>query len=282
MWNGSYRPGSYGPALLLPKVREGMVERKTVLIFCAPPDIKLDGELSDWNLTGSAETVLDPDESLFRAKTFLAWDDDFLYVAFVVDDDSPMRNAGSDIVTCFKTGDTAELFLCTDPRASPERREPTRADWRIVLTRLRNERPVIIAFHPVAGGQPRYFTHPTAGWRTRLDEVKILKGAKVVFKEWKDGRGYVAEARIPWRELGAFRPQHNLRIPFNIAVNFSDRAGRRNVAKVHWNGPNFMCNDVALELRLNTWAWGWAQFTRADWRTFTLTEPSLQKNAVRK
>jgi hypothetical protein len=49
------------------------------------------------------------------AKATWAWNDQYLYVAFQVEDDTPMINGGEDVRTLFKSGDAAILELRTNP-----------------------------------------------------------------------------------------------------------------------------------------------------------------------
>ena len=235
------------------------VERKELVIVSATATIVVDGALGEWDRRNPVEVVLDPDEEGFRGTFRLAWDAEHLYVAAEVLDSSPMRNRGDDPVMAFKTGDTLELFLCTNPKADPRRRQPTTHDYRIAMTYLRNTRPVVVRYHPVSTrGEPRYVSHPTGSWRTRLDEAGPIAHAMFRVRRRPDGTGYTAEAKVPWKAFGGFKPRAGMRVPFNLAINFSDAAGRMNVAKVYWNGPNGICTDVPTELRLNPRAWGWA------------------------
>lgn len=236
------------------------VERKTLVIRPAPAKVTIDGRLDEWAKGTPAQIVLDPEEKdIFSAKAWAMWDGRHLYVAFDVADNSPMRNSGDDPVLAFKTGDTVEFFLGTDPTSDPKRAEPTPTDYRVAMTYLRNTKPTVTGYHPVsARGPARYYAHPTGGWRTRLDEAGPIPDAVFRVHRRPDGKDYTAEASVPWTYFGRFQPRAGLRLPFDLAVNFSDAAGRMNVAKVHWNGSNFVCTDIATELRLNPWAWGWA------------------------
>jgi hypothetical protein len=250
------------------------VERKTMTITPADQAIVVDGNLADWgDLPAAPEDpndvtikpattviVLDPQEPDFRGQVWLHWTPDLLYAAFRIIDSSPMKNAGDDPFLAFKSGDTVELFLCTNPQADPNRAEPEPGDYRIIMTNLHDATPVVFAYHPVGPGQPKYVSHPTGAWQTRMDEASIIPDAQFALKLLPDGDGYTAEASIPWRFFPGFAPQAGMRIPFNWALNFSDAAGQKNVLKLWWNGPNTMCTDIPTEMRLNTSTWGWAVF----------------------
>ena len=153
-----------------------------------------------------------------------------------------------------------ELFLCVNPNADPDRPEPEPGDYRIIMTNLKNDTPVVFAYHPVGTGEPKYVSHPSGGWQTRMDESGPIPEAKFAFRVTPDQHGYTAEVAIPWAYFPDFAPQAGMKLPFNWALNFSDAAGQKNVLKLWWNGPNTMCSDVPTEMRLNTSTWGWALF----------------------
>ena len=247
------------------------VERKTMTMAPAAQALAVDGDLADWGelpaapadpndvtiKPATAVIVLDPQEPDFRGQVWLRWTPERLYAAFRIMDSSPMRNAGDDPFLAFKSGDTVELFLCTNPQADPERPEPEAGDYRIIMTNLRNTTPVVFAYHPLGNGEPKYVVHPTGAWRTRMDESEVIPDANFAFKLLPDGDGYTAEVAIPWQYFPGFAPQAGMRLPCNWALNFSDAAGQKNVLKLWWNGPNTMCNDVPIEMRLGTATWGW-------------------------
>lgn len=250
------------------------VERKTMTIPAATGAITVDGDLTDWGELPPAPAdpndvtikpattviVLDPEEPDFRGQVWLRWTPEGLYAAFKIMDSSPMQNASDDPFLAFKSGDTVELFLCTNPQADPDRAEPEPGDYRIIMTNLRNTTPVVFAYHPVGKGEPKYIAHPTGAWQTRMDESGVIPDSKFAFKVQPDGDGYTAEAVVPWKYFPGLAPQAGMKLPFNWALNFSDAAGQKNVMKLWWNGPNTMCTDIPTEMRLNTSTWGWAVF----------------------
>lgn len=265
---------SLGAACLWVPASAQPVERKTLTVARAGQEIVVDGDLADWgdlptapedpnDVTRKPATtviVLDPQEPDFRGQVWLRWTPERLYAAFRIMDASPMKNAGDDPFLAFKSGDTVELFLCRNPEADPERAEPEAGDYRILMINLRNATPVVFAYHPIGTGEPKYVSHPTGAWQTRMDEAGVIPEAQFAYRELPEGDGYTAETMIPWQFFGAFTPQAGMRLPFDWALNFSDAAGRKNVLKLWWNGPHTMCNDVPTELRLNTSTWGWVEF----------------------
>jgi len=220
----------------------------------------MDGNINAmvWTKAEVAEIVTDSDEPSFRGKVRALWDDQCLYVAFDVEDASPMRNSGSDPFLAFKTGDAVDIYIGTNPSADPSRKEPDKNDYRILLTYLGNTKPVAYLYHPTGrSGEPKYFVTPSGGWRTRMDEHVAVDGVKMALKRRPNNSGYVLEAAIPWSALGGFIPKPGLRLPFDLAITFSDSTGNANVAKTWWCGASQLTTDTATELRLNPNIWGW-------------------------
>ena len=81
-------------------------QRKTLVIPPAPANMIIDGRLDEWNQDTAVELAADPQRKDLRGRCLAAWDRDFLYVAYDVEDSSPMRNAGDDPSMAFKTSDT--------------------------------------------------------------------------------------------------------------------------------------------------------------------------------
>jgi hypothetical protein len=67
--------------------------------------------------------------------------------------------------------------------------------------------------------------------------------------------GYQLEAAIPWSATG-LDPAAG-RIGLDVSVNFSDPAGQRNTARLHWgrNGAA-MVYDLPTEAQLEPGTWG--------------------------
>lgn len=79
----------------------------------------------------------------------LGYDDGFLHASFDVQDDSPLKNAGGDPAMLFKTGDSVNLHLATDPAADPQRTQPAPGDVRLLVTVVEDQ-PVVVLYEPVA------------------------------------------------------------------------------------------------------------------------------------
>jgi hypothetical protein len=185
----------------------------------------------------------------------LLMDDRYLYAAFDVKDDSPWKNSGSDLSTLFKTGDTVDIWL------GPSRgdRALTTRDVRVMLAPYKGGN-VAVAFRPKVdvGAKPVAFRSPSG--QLVMDKVEILADARIAVRTTADG--YTLEAAIPRGEIGldaatlAQSATPN-RIGLDLSINFSDPAGQRNVARIHWgrNGAA-MVYDLPSEARLEPSTWG--------------------------
>ena len=235
-------------------------DRETLTITRRERAVTVDGVLGEWRLKDPAIIRLDPEMDVFRGEAWFCWDRDFLYAAFLIHDRSPMKNAGDNAFEALKAGDRLDIFLSTNPKADPNRPEPAAGDYRLLMTCLRNENPVVFAYQPVGKGGPKYVSHPAGGMKTRIDEAGVVPDAQFAVVRNTEKGTYTAEARIPWRFLSGFRPRPGLKIPFCWAIHFSDTSGRKNTMKLWWNGSSTMCMDITTELRLHPGRWGWAVF----------------------
>ena len=100
----------------------------------------IDGDLSDWNLDSPA--VVDKDEQVIRdynmwmgvedlsAKFYLAWDEDNLYMAAQVNEDTPL---GAIEMLPIDGEDNLKRYISTNPDSDPARLEYDTWDWLIYL-----------------------------------------------------------------------------------------------------------------------------------------------------
>lgn len=227
-----------------------------VVPICQP--LTIDGYLTEWQQEQPCIIEADHEEKNFRAKVWLGYDKESLYVAFDVVDDSPMMNSGSAPSTAFKTGDTMEIFICVNPLANPSRHEPIQDDYRILMAYLK-DKPVVHAFRAIVPGhEPNFVTSP--GGTTRLDAVEPIPGARMQSRVKPERNGYSGEASLPWAYFGSFRPTKGIKIQCDFAVSFSDASGQYTALKIYWSGANFIVTDLAQELKLDPSRWGWMVF----------------------
>lgn len=217
----------------------------------SPPSI--DGDLSDWNMSNAVKL----DAGAGRAaKVALACDDNHLYVAFEVADDSPMKNSGKDFALLFKSGDACDVFLATDPTADPKRTRPVSGDVRLLFSVMDGE-PVCVLYEPVTTAEraPRLFTSPVGA--EFFDRVVLVKDAKVAIR--RSAKGYALEAAVPLSVL-RFKPKTGMVTKGDVGVIFSDAGGSRNVLRAcYFNKDTAIVNDIPTEARLTPHQWGLVQ-----------------------
>ena len=245
-------------------------EHKTLAIPCLTAPITIDGKLADWPKEAPvAVMALDPDADVYRGTARAAWDAHFLYVAFEVASGKGMRNAGDDPATAYKTGDTVEVFLSVgrDPLANRVPRGPAmdtarEGDYRILMTKLRNTKPVVFGYDFVhEGHRESPFAVAISGPKASADCTGIVPNAEFAGMDAKLNGvdGFIVEAKLPWAYFRGYHPEPGARLLFNVAINFSNQAGTANIGKAYWNGPNHMTNDAGIEAQIHPEYWGWLE-----------------------
>ena len=189
-----------------------------------------------------------------RATAQLMYDDHYLYLACDVVDDSPWKNAGSDLSTLFKTGDTIDLWL----GPSPGKRALSTRDVRVLFA-PQGRGTVAVAFRPKVVKNPVRVPFRSPSGEVWMDKVEQLADVSAVTKSTPGG--YRLEAAIPRSEIGLEGEVD--RIGLDLSINFSDPAGQRNVARIHWgrNGAATVY-DLPSEARLEPETWGAGVFEK--------------------
>jgi hypothetical protein len=242
--------------------------RQTLVAPRLSSPLTIDADPADWpKQAPQAKMALDPDSDEYRGAARVAWDAGFLYVVFEVASGKPMRNAGDDPATAFKTGDTVELLLSVNDRPLADRvpRGPNvdtakPGDYKILMTLLRNTKPTVFGLdfvHPELGQNPQVFQ--MAGPKTVVDQAAIVTGARMAVRKAAVGdvAGFVVEAKIPWAYFRDHQPKVGEKLLFNLAINFSNQSGTANMGKAYWNGPSHMVQDVGIEAQIHPEHWGW-------------------------
>jgi hypothetical protein len=218
----------------------------------APP--ATDGTLDGWAMEKDS---LELQAGRRRIGTVKAtYDDSRLYLAYRVNDRSPMKNAGQDEKLMFITGDCVDLMLRTDTGSG--KTGPVAGDLRLLMT-VRGGKPLAVLYRPVAPGAPpdeRFdFSSP---WRSiPFQSVKVVE-IPLAMKPVRGG--YAVTAAVPLELLGIRSPAGKaLRGDFGILL--SDQTGRECTSRNYWsNKTTNNTNDVPDEAILAPGLWGELRF----------------------
>ena len=184
-------------------------------------DITIDGSLDDWNLDSSADITekeqLVRDEGQWTDPTdlnlnvYAAWDDENLYIAAKILDDTPFM---------YREGfppdmaDSLVLFIGTDASADPARTEYTAEDFRLTM---------VIDDYYFNTGIDRDMIADNKGFESlgADGDEQILDGYDCVIEEIEGG--YIFEAVIPWsnfsnENIPAIHPEAGMVISFEVGM----------------------------------------------------------------
>jgi hypothetical protein len=187
-----------------------------------------------------------------QAEARLLYDDQCLYLAVDVKDDSPWKNAGGDPTALFKTGDAVSLWV--GPSAG--KRPPGAGDTRLLFAPSNGGRELasVVVYRPkvAQGAKPVTFRSPSGAVALDLVERVPEISAIVTVQD----KGYRLIAVIPWSTLGGLSPKTE-RFGLDLSVDFSDPAGQRNVCCLRWgrNGASIVY-DLPTEARFEPETWG--------------------------
>jgi len=193
----------------------------------------------------------DKGQGKFPVTAGVAWDEKNLYVHYQVRDTSPWVNNGKDWTTLFKTGDSVDLQLGTDPQANPARRGPVPGDLRLLIAPFQGGNVAVLYRHRVPGAKnPVAFNSP---WRSeKVDVVERLDAVKIEVK--KGTEDYRVDVAVPLSALG-LKPPGAFRA--DLGVIYGDPGGAINMLRSYWsNQATGLMNDVPGEIMLHPNLWG--------------------------
>lgn len=245
---------------LAEKAKQQAAQMKTAEIAKLAGAIRINGDAADWKdipVTAGWEPRLKQ-----KVTVKAAYDDKNLYIIYSVPDSSPWVNRGEDWTALFKTGDSVDLQLATDPKNRAKRNEAAVGDIRLLFAPF-HEGNLAVLYSPRLGrdlqakGNPVVFTSP---WRSeKVDDVRQLKGVEV--KVSKQQSGYVLEALIPLKELGVDSLEGKI-LRGDFGVIFGDEEGTVNLSRSYWsNKATGLVNDVPGEIMLQPDFWGELNFS---------------------
>jgi hypothetical protein len=188
----------------------------------------------------------------------LAWDDDNLYAAWEVEDETPWLNGADAPQYLYARGDTVDLQLGTDPAADPKRTKAEAGDLRLSIGPFQGKPTAVIYRRKVAEGEEkRPMSFSSGVYDNHVEEhVAVLDEVRIVVKTAPDGKSYTVEAAIPWRTLGA-KPRAGLVLRGDLGVTHGNRAGNDTVLRSYWaNLDTGLVSDEVGELMVEPDRWG--------------------------
>lgn len=227
-----------------------LAERPTITAHKAN-GIVIDGDLGDWNLDSpavinSAEQII-RDGNLWKgvddcsATYYLSWDEENLYMAAQVTEDTPF---GAIEMLPIDGEDNLKLYISTDPDADPERTAYATRDFLV------------------------YFIMDEGYWDTAIDrnmiadkEVKQrfvskgMDGGESVLEGFqcaavKTTTGFVWEAIIPWanfsnKKIEVYTPKAGDTLSVNFAITDIDYPcpGTAYIPQLAWTGTAAIYNN---------------------------------------
>ena len=222
----------------------------TVHVVQAPAPPTVDGDLSDWDLSGRFRAECEPPygENHFLEAAMM-YDHRFLYVAARVGDPFPMRSVVSPDVPRerYGMGGGVALRISTDRRMGWPARGT--APWSTARRGRRQPEDVndMLAFLMLWHHRPDGRACLQIRYGMDLHGARVNPpGYRGAFRPAPDGRGYVLEYAIPWELLNAADdpPRAGDVLAATWLAHWSDPAGRvwkgqlievRNPADDRWN-----------------------------------------------
>ncbi len=207
----------------------------TVRISAAPPNVTIDGDLSDWDLSEQFFAACEPPygEHYF-VHAALMYDEQYLYVGAEVGDPHPMRSQ----VLPDRDADRHGSGGCVALRISTDRHSgwPLRAE----NARLRSDRQTRpddvthkLSFVVLWYSEPERRACLAMRHGMDLEGLQVNpEGYRGAFRKHPDGQGYTLEYAIPWAALHAAEdpPQAGDELAAMWLVHWSDAEGR------NWQG----------------------------------------------
>ncbi len=214
--------------------------------------LPLRGDLSGWQWTEGTFV----DFSFDAARTCRAaarYDEQNLYLAYQVRDDSPWKNGTREPRLAFKGGDCVVFEIGTDPGAAADRGQAVAGDKRLLIAPV-DAKPTALLYDYVVPDttQPDSFDSPSQ--HTRVDRVSVIADARIAVKTTAEG--YTVEAALPLSAIG-WTPQPGQTLRGDFGVIYSDPAGQVNVLRMYWaNRASGIVSDIGIEARLQPNLWG--------------------------
>ena len=214
-----------------------------------PGPVKIDGVLSDWDLSGRIWSFADTGlRDTFSVETAAMWDKDYYYLAFIFRDATPLLNTINPVYDQQNgwKGDGMQMRVRTD---GPQ--------WISFWQYSEEERAV---FHQ-AIWKDAAESGKGMDIKMRMGEpgggVELGDGVQMAFRANEGGRGYVQEIRIPWSVIYKKVPKIEPGLTFQTGFEFFWGPGGESTWPLHRYADNMQPGETAREFFFsNQKAWG--------------------------
>lgn len=191
----------------------------------------------------------------------MAYDDQNLYVRYVVATDHPLVNAQPDPRLIFKGGNLLDIQLGTQPDAPADREKPAAGDVRLLVSRDASNRTRAILFQPrVADHKGDRITLRSPTGQEAFDAITDISD-QVQLRVAPKSNGFEAVLTMPLSLLN-FTPVSGKQIKADLGYIFGNASGTQAMIRAYWINNGFTANvvdDIPHESRLEPNAWGEAQ-----------------------
>lgn len=189
--------------------------------------------------------------------TWMAYDDNNLYVAWRVADKTPWVNGSTGYENIYAGGDTVDLQIGTDPDADAKRNEAARGDLRLSIGNLGGADTAVLYRKVSDEKAPKTFYSGTRKDGYAMELVKKLESVTIKTRVEKgEYPSYLVQATIPLKDLG-LSPQAGLVLHGDVGVTYSDPEGKDTNMRVYWsNKSTGIVADEVEELRMQPALWG--------------------------
>jgi hypothetical protein len=204
-----------GMAMLAGSVAQadsGRGRHRQLYVTPAPGEVRIDGKLDDWDLSGQIEMfVIEATRSTMNAKIAAMYDDEAIYISGEVRDPTPMMNRHDPKTNADRAwdADAVQFRLVLDPEAAYPVQESS-FQYRVPNPPedTRDDIVHLLLWHFTDDGSANLQMHKGMSYRVPRPEWAphgLVPRDKFdgAYRRWNDGGGYTFEYRIPWSTLGS-------------------------------------------------------------------------------
>jgi len=183
-----------------------------------------------------------------------AWDEEFLYLGWQVQDATPWVNGADDVAYLYASGDTVDFQVATDAKADPGRDKAVRGDLRISIGNF-NGTPTAVLYEEAAK-KKKLSRSFSSGVEQDFMVRRVEELTDVLIEVTLREDGYTVEVAIPLKTLD-MEIKPGMDVAADLGATFGDQSGSDTAKRLYWSNRNTgIVNDEVFELRLEPRNWG--------------------------